>query len=66
MLSGIFPDLKISTFYYETTTALNSVNQHVSTSLPLESIICVIYITACPGLYTKAPLLFLSFFFELE
>lgn len=59
MLSGVFPHLKISTFYYETETALDSVNYHTSTSLPPESIICI---TACPGLYTKAPLLFLSFF----
>lgn len=26
MLNGIFPDLKISTFYYETETALDSIN----------------------------------------
>lgn len=37
MATGIFPDLKINSFYCETETVLDAVNWDVSISLSLES-----------------------------
>lgn len=41
MATGIFPDLKINSFYCETETVSDAVNWHVSISLSLESSTCI-------------------------